>query len=171
MVNLRLLRAWLILTLIATFPMFAHGIGAAGDTEWPSGASVEAQLTLAATIEKNGSPRIQGTLTVINSGKIALTVQQPTNRLVLAFAVFDSLGNLVAPNFRGKTDPAFDTRLLEAGAKYTHSFEGLEFVTGSAHAGYDLKRGQRYRVIAIYRPAGPNGPGFATHEVAVQIPD
>jgi hypothetical protein len=171
MAILRLLRACSFLALIVSLSGSAHAIGAAGDTEWPAGASIETQLSLAASIGDNGQPRIEGTLTVTNPGNAPVTVQKPTNRLVLAFLVFDALGNPVAPIFRAKSDPAFDTRPLEPKAKFTHAFVGLDFVTGSAQSGYDLKRGQRYRVIAVYRPAGSNGPGFTTPETSVQIPE
>ena len=160
----------MILAAILFFPITAHTIGAAGDTTWPAGASVETQLSLTASIDGEGQPKVEGTLTVINSGKAPVTVQRPTNRLAMAFLVFDSLGNPVTPSFRGKSDPAFDTKLLDPKATYTHAIDGLDFVTGSALVGYDLKRGQQYRVIAVYRPAGPNGPGFATRETSVQIP-
>jgi hypothetical protein len=171
MVILRLLGAFSILAWIVSLPVSVHAIGAAGDTEWPAGASLETQLSLTASIGVNGQPKIEGTLTVTNPGDAPVPVQLPTNRLVLAFLVFDPLGNPVAPTFRGKSDPAFDTRLLDPKAKFTHAFVGLDFVTGSALCGYDLKRGQRYRVIAVYRPAGPKGPGFTTQETSVQVPE
>jgi hypothetical protein len=132
MAILQLLRACSILALIVSLPVSAHAIGAAGDTEWPAGASVETRLSLTASIGDNGQPKIEGTLTVINPGDAAITMQKPTNRLVFAFLVCDSLGNPVAPTFRGKSDPAFDTRLLDPKAKFTHAFADLDFVTGSA---------------------------------------
>jgi hypothetical protein len=72
---------------------------------------------------------------------------------------------------RGKADPAFETMSLAPGATHTASLANLDFVTGSAWAGYDLKRGGSYRVIAVYRPAGKDGPGFCSDEVRLKIPD
>ena len=171
MISLRHLGSLSFLAAILFFPNTGHTIGAAGDTAWPAGASVEAHLSLAASIGSDGQPKIEGDLTVINSGKVPVTMQKPTNRLVTAFLVFDPFGNPVAPSFRGKSDPAFETKVLDPKVKFTHPFVGLDFVTGSALVGYDLKRGRRYRVIAVFRPAGPNGPGYTTHETSVQIPD
>ena len=171
MTCLRLLGVFSILAAILFFPITAHTIGGADDTAWPAGASVETQLSLTASIGSDGQPKIEGALTVIYSGKRPVTVQKPTNRLVTAFLVFDPLGNPVAPSFRGKSDPAFEIKVLDPKAKFTHPFVGLDFVTGSGLVGYELKRSQRYRVIAIFRPAGPNGPGYTTQETSVQIPD
>ena len=151
-------------------PAAAYAIGAAGDTEWPKTATVDLQLNLAAAIDKDGHPKVTGNLTITNPSDATLTIQQPTNRLVLAFLVFDALGNPVTPKGRGKSDPAFKTLSLGSHAAYTHHIDGLEFVTGSARFSYDLARGQLYRVIAIYRAAGPHGPGFASQETKLQIP-
>ena len=100
-----------------------------------------------------------------------MTIQDATNRLVLAFLVFDALGNPVAPQGTGKTDPAFATRTLGARGTYTHPLDTLDFVTGSIQQSYTFKRGQTYRVIAVYRSAGPNGPGFTSQEVTLHIPE
>jgi hypothetical protein len=169
MTHLRLL-VFSIFAAILFFPLTAHTIGAAGDTAWPAGASLETRLSLTASVNDEGLPTIEGNLTIINSGNAPVTVQKPTNRLALAFLILDSLGNPVTPTFRGKSDPAFETKLLDSRTTITHAFVGLDFVTGSALVGYDLKRGQQYRVIAVYRQAGLNGPGFAAQEASVQIP-
>ena len=48
-------------------------------------------------------------------------------------------------------------------------------VTGSmGHVGFEVVRqavGRDHRVIAVYRPAGPNGPGFTSQEVKLHIPE
>ena len=36
--------------------------------------------------------------------------------------------------------------------------------------GYDLKSGQSYRILAVYRPAGSDGPGVCSNEVLAKVP-
>jgi len=88
---------------------------------------------------------------------------------VLAFLVFDPLGNPVAPRGLAKVDPAFGTHSLPARSIYTHHFEALDFLTGSALFGYELTPGKSYKILAVYRPAGPHGPGFSTQEVSLKV--
>ena len=151
--------------------MPVRAIGAAGDTPWPAQATINVGLTLGATLDANGRPAVRGELVVSNPSDTTLTIQAATNRLVLAFLVFDRLGNPVAPQGVAKVDPGFDTRTLGARGTYTHQLDTLDFVTGSAQHSYSFQRGQTYRVIAVYRPAGPNGPGFTSQEVTVRIPE
>ena len=161
--------AWL--AALATLPLPACAIGAAGDTPWPTGAAVQLQLILTATLDNDEHPQVSGKLTVTNTADAPLMIQKATNRLVLAFLVFDGLGNPVAPKGVAKTDLPFATRSLAPRETYTHHFDRLDFVTGSIRQRYSLARGQSYRVVAVYRPAGPNGPGFASQEAMVTIPD
>ena len=161
------------LTLLATLlllPIATFAIGEAGDTEWPGGAKLEIQLKLAATPGKDGHAKVTGELLITNPAGDALTIQKPTNRLVLAFLVFDELGNPLAPALVGKTDPSFDTLSLAPHATFTHHFGGLNFVTGSVEQTYELNAGQSYRIIAVYRAAGPHGPGFTSSETTLKIP-
>jgi len=155
---------------VAAFPSVLYAIGAPAGSEWPEGASVETKLKLSATIGPDGRPRLTGELSIKNTGRIAVKIQEPTNRLALAFFVLDSLGNVVAPRGLGKVDPSLIEISLEPGATHTHRFEALTFVTGSALFGYDLPRGKSFRVVAVYRPAGTGGPGFTSQEVKLQIP-
>jgi hypothetical protein len=143
--------------------------GEAGDSEWPKGATLEVQLSLSATVGTNSAVKISGDLLVKNPSAATLTIQNPRNRLALAFLVFDPLGNPVAPAFRGKVDPAFQTHTLTPHAIYTHHFDGLEFITGSAWLSYDLSPDKTYKIVAVYRPAGPSGPGFASQEVSLEL--
>ncbi len=165
----RLLKSTL-LAFATLSPIAVHAIGAAGDTEWPAGAILDIQLKLTATIDKEEHAKVAGDLIITNPSGAAVTIQEPTNRLVLAFLVFDELGNPVAPKLVGKSDPAFTTHSLAPHESFTHHLEGLDFVTGSVHQNYELSRGKRYRIIAVYRAAGPRGPGFASRETEVQIP-
>ena len=159
-----------LIALLSWIPTFAHAIGAAGDTEWPEGAKLEVQLKLTATPGKDGHAKVTGELLITNPTGDALTIQKPTNRLVLAFLVFDELGNPLAPTLVGKTDPSFDTLSLAPHATFTHHFDGLNFVTGSVEQTYELNAGKSYRIIAVYRAAGPRGPGFTSSETTLKIP-
>lgn len=160
---------FMLIVLAALLPTLAHSIGAAGDTDWPKHATVEVQLKLSAVTGTNGQLKVFGDLVIRNPGDTALTIQSPHNRLVLAFLVFDPLGNPVAPKGLGKVDPDFRTHSLPARSTYTHHFESLDFLTGSALFGYQLSPGKSYKILAVYRPAGPNGPGFSTQEVSLEI--
>jgi len=155
--------------LAALLPAAAYSIGEAGDTDWPKGATIELQLGLSATVGTNGQVKVSGDLLIKNPNDTPLTIQNPSNRLVLAFLVFDPLGNPVAPVGRGKADPGFQTHTLSPRATYTHHIEGLDFVTGSAWLSYDLSLGKTYRVVAVYRPVGPHGPGFTSQETNLEI--
>jgi hypothetical protein len=160
---------FMLIVLAALFPTAAHSIGAAGATDWPKGATIEVQLKLSAVADTNGHLKVSGDLVIRNPGDTALTIQSPHNRLVLAFVVFDPLGNPVAPKGLAKVDPAFRTYSLPARSTHTHHFETLDFLTGSALFGYELSPGMNYKILAVYRPAGPDGPGFSTQEVSVEI--
>ena len=160
----------ILIVLASLLPAVAYSIGGAGDTAWSAGATVDVQLKLAATAGTNGHFKVSGDLLIRNSGDTALTIQSPHNRLVLAFLVFDPLGNPVAPKGLAKVDPAFRTHVLSARSTYTHHVESLDFITGSALFGYELSPGKSYRILAVYRPAGPHGPGFSSQEAALEIP-
>jgi hypothetical protein len=160
----------ILVVLASLLPLVAYSIGEAGDTAWQKGATVEVQLRLAATADTNGHLKVSGDLLIRNPSDTALTIQSPSNRLVLAFLVLDALGNPVAPTGLAKVDPAFHTHMMSARSTYTHHFESLDFITGSALFGYELNPGKRYRVLAVYRPAGPHGPGFTSQETALEIP-
>ena len=161
----------ILIVLASLLPAAAYSIGGAGDTAWPKGATIEVQLSLAAIAGTNGHPRVSGELLIKSHSKAALTIQDPRARQVLAFLVFDPLGNPVAPAGVGKSDPpSWPTHTLSPHGTYTHQLDGLDFVTGGAWLSYNLSPGKAYRVLAVYRPAGPNGPGFASQEMALEIP-
>jgi hypothetical protein len=162
--------AVLALTVSMLMPIPVHAIGAAENTAWPQGATLDLNLKLTAAAGKDGSVVVQGDLVITNPTKSALTVQKLSNRLTLAFIVLDSLGNVVSPQGIAKVDPFFKTVNLNAGASMTHHLESLEFLTGSALFGYALKPGQKYRIIAVYRPAGQDGPGFTSDEAELVTP-
>ena len=155
---------------VSLLPMLGYPFGGAADTEWPRWATVEVQLNLSATLGPGGQVKVSGDLLIKNPSDAALIIQSPRNRLALAFLAFDPLGNPVVPIVCGKADPGFDTRTLSPRATYTQHFESLDFVTGGALLSYDLRPGKKYRVVAVYRPAGANGPGFTSQETKLEIP-
>ncbi|MDB6026509.1 MAG: hypothetical protein JWM68_2732 [Verrucomicrobiales bacterium] len=160
----------LFLAFASLLPAVIYAIGEAGGTEWPQGATVAVELRVAATIGTNDQVKVSGDVLITNQGSQPLTIQSPHNRLVLAFLVLDPLGNAVPPKGLAKVDPGFETHIVPARSTYTHHFESLDFLTGSALFGYDLSPGTSYRVIAVYRPAGPQGPGFTSQETNLEIP-
>ena len=133
-------------------------------TPVPADAKLVVQLTLTHARANDGTPCIEPSLAVTNAGAETLLVQKPTNRQAVVFFVTDEMGNVVAPQLRGKSDPAFEEQELRPGTEMKHTFENLGFVTGSAWMGYDLKTGGTYRVVALYRPSGKSGPGFCSNE-------
>jgi hypothetical protein len=157
---------FILVAFVSLLPAVAYSIGEAGDTEWPKGATVEVQLKLSGGVETNGYLKLSGDLLIKNQTDTSLTIQDPRNRLALAFVVFDPLGKPAAPVFQGKADPGFQTHTLAPRATYTHHFEGLDFVTGSAWLSYELSPGKAYKLTAVYRPAGPHGPRFTSMEAA-----
>jgi hypothetical protein len=139
--------------------------------EWPEGARLKPELKLTAILDAAGKVAVSGELRIANPREEILNLQAVSNRSALAFLVFDSQGNPFAPVMRGKADPAYAALNLAPQAAHLAPLANLDFVTGSAWAGYDLKRGGSYRVIAVYRPAGKDGPGFSSDEVRLKIPE
>ena len=159
---------FILIALASLLPAVAYSIAEGGDTEWPKGTWIEVGLHLSAAVGTNGQVKVSGDLLIKNSSDTPLTIQSPQNRRVLAFLVFDPLGNPVAPKGFGKADPGFETHSLSPRSTYTYDFETLDFITGSALFRYDMSPGKTYRVLAVYRPAGPNGPGFASQEISLR---
>ena len=142
--------------VLLSISSLVYGIGAAIDTDFPK----DARIDLSLKIEGDGS----GTLEIHNISKKELELQTLSNRLVLAFLVMDQYGNIIKPVGKAKVDPVGLTYILEAGNIHIHEFKNRDFLTGTALFGYDFEKGRKYRVVAVYRPAGPNGPGFSSNE-------
>jgi hypothetical protein len=151
--------------------LFASTLFAVGGLPLKSGTSVprDSKLSVELSLSSTNAAAVSPALAIKNAGSDALLVQQPTNRQAIVFLVTDAMGNVVAPVMRGKADPGFDESELRPGADLKHTFDNLDFVTGSAWMGYDLKRGQTYHVVALYRPSGIAGPGFCSHEETVTV--
>jgi hypothetical protein len=94
------------------FPLAATAGEPQSATEWPPGVVLDFQLKLSATITEEGHPKVSGELTITNTTDDVLTIQKPTNRLALAFLVFDSVGYVVSPRGIAKVDPDFATTSL-----------------------------------------------------------
>ena len=162
---------FLILVLGALLSVALCANGEAADIKLPEDAILEVIFSLSVTTDTNAQTKVSGEVLIKNAGVGSLTIQDPFNRLALAFLVFDPLGNPVAPVVSGKADPGFATHCLPSGTTYRHHFDTLFFVTGSALLSYDLKPGKTYRVLAVYRPSGLNGFGYTSREACVSVPD
>jgi hypothetical protein len=142
--------------LLLMLPCIVYGVGDAADTTFPNGA----RLRLALTVKDDGT----GALDIRNESKQDMTIQNLSNRLALVFLLMDDQGNIVTPTGKAKVDPSAATFILPSETSHTHTFKNLDFLTGTALFGYALEKGKRYRVVAIYRPGGPQGPRFSSNE-------
>jgi len=158
--------AFTVITVLSPGLVFA--VGGAKKTVFPKTASLKVDLELKRHLNKKGEGSISGLLKISNPSGEDLIIQHPENRLVLAYLLTDSRGNVVAPRGVAKVDPAAQVMKLKAGGTYTYKFDHLWFLTGTARFGYKLKKNQNYKVIAIYRPAGSDGPGFTSNEVLLR---
>ncbi len=129
-------------------------------------AQAEEKLTrdfIRVTLEAYDNPR-RISVHILNDSKVEQRLVHPGDRQALKFFVSDDLGNSVAPVGRAKVDPPTQTIVIAAGETYTHKLDDLEFLTGSALFGFDLKHAATYRVIAVYRPV-KGGTGVTSPEV------
>jgi hypothetical protein len=104
-------------------------------------------------------------LVIKNISSAKLELLSVSNRRVLSFVVFDKLGNQLQPRGIAKVDPKRETFFLDPNSEKEFRFERLEFLTDSALFGFELHKGEKYRIIAIYRPYGVAGPNFFSDEV------
>ena len=146
--------------VLLAIPSAVCAVGAAINTPFPEGA----KLSIALKVNSDSS----GVLEIRNDSRQDLMLQELSNRSVLAFLVMDEQGNVLPPSGCGAiVDPAGLAFLLPSNTAHTHRFRDLEFLTGRMQV-YVLERGTRYRVVAVYRPGGPNGPGFCSNEYVFQ---
>lgn len=117
--------------------------------------------------DKTGS--VSATLIIRNTGSTEVKVMHPGNRMAVAFIVMNSLGNVVSPVGVAKVDPAFREITIKPNSEFKQSFPNLEFITGSALFGYELKSRETFRVIAIYRPNGEKSSGITTREQIIMV--
>ena len=89
--------------------------------------------------------------------------------MAVAFFVMNSLGNVVSPVALAKIDPPFREITIKSNSEVRQSFPNLEFITVSALFAYELKSGESYRVIAIYRPDGEKSSGITSKEQIITI--
>ena len=127
------------------------------------------QATLTVDLEQEtpaGGRNRAATLLLRNTGRSAVTVTHPANPMAAALLVTDDRGNPVPRASRGKAE-AVDRGdvTLQPGEAVTHTFEHLEFTTGTGLFAYEPEAGQAYRLIGVYRPDGKDGPGVCSQEV------
>jgi hypothetical protein len=111
------------------------------------------------------TPEGTGEIKITNHSNTGIGVLAPSDRLALYFLVIDEYGNQVYPTFLGKSDPGHTVIEISSNGSYTYLFDRMIFITVTAGFGYSLEDGKEYRVVAIYRPIGFHGPGYATNEV------
>lgn len=131
--------------------------------------NISVDLVLNSTEEKVKTGTVSATLVIRNTGSTEVKVAHPGNRIAVAFIVMNSLGNVVSPVGIAKVDPPFGEITIKPNSEFKQSFPNLEFLTGSALFGYELKSGETYRVVAIYRPNGEKSPGITTGEQIITV--
>jgi len=159
MKSLALLGLVLTVVCLAVSPLLSAGV----PTE-----RVQIELDLK-TAERDGLLVLLANVRVKNTGDAKLSVQDLRNRRAVTFFVTDSLGNVVQPEGIAKVSPGHRPDvLLKPGESRSQEFVDLQFLTGSALFGYELKRGGTYAVVAVYRPE-PRRPGVSSVEKRVEI--
>ena len=152
----------LLFTLSALFviPVTANG---------QSDKNISVDLVLNSAEEKVNTGGVSATLIIRNTGLSEVKAVHPSNRMAVTFIVMNSLGNVVAPIGLAKVDPFFKEITIKPNLEVRQSFPKLEFITGSALFGYELKKGEIYRIVAIYRPDGEKGVGITTKEQIITV--
>jgi hypothetical protein len=142
------------------------------DTIFANQHSVEnilVDVVLTSTEEKDKNGTVSALLIIKNTGSTEVKVRHPSNRMAVAFIVMNSLGNVVSPIGIAKVDPPFREITIKPNSEFKQTFPNLEFVTGSALFGYELKSKEIYRVVAIYRPNGEKSSGITTEEQIITV--
>ena len=121
------------------------------------------------SVKTSSNGMIAPTIRITNITTTPIIIAAPDARLSIAFIVLDSLGNLVLPTGRAKADPKTQSIGIEPHKSIEYKWDKLEFVSGSALFGYDLVPGNTYRILAIYRPNGPQGDGICSREIIVTV--
>jgi hypothetical protein len=134
------------------------------DAQAQADQNISVELILDSAKDGNKPGNISGTLVIKNTGQTELKVKHPHNRMAVVFIVMNSLGNVISPVGLAKIDPPMREITIKPHTEFKETFPNLEFITGSALFGYELKTGETYRVIAIYRPDGEKSRGIATGE-------
>jgi hypothetical protein len=131
--------------------------------------NISVDLVLNSTEEKDKSATVSATLIIRNTGSTEVKVIHPSYRMAVTFFVMNSLGNIVAPEGLAKINPTLREITIKPNSEVKQSFPNLEFITGSALFGYELNRGETYRVVAVYRPDGKKSLGVTTKEQIITI--
>lgn len=114
---------------------------------------------------------------ITNNSKKDITLEHPGNRFALAFVLMNEHGNVIAPTgFAKVSDVKHEPITLKPGEVFKHNVEGMygdkylfRFLSATALFGYELKFGETYRVIAVYRPKGAEGEGICSVEKIVKF--
>jgi len=140
---------------------YAIAVGFAPKVDLPDNVNINVQLSV--------HPNQSANLIITNESSKFFKAASPFARNAVAFLVSDEYGNIVKPEGVAKADPPSMTINLPVKKSSSFIFNNLNFVTGTAMFGYRFKLGKKYRVVAIYRPAGLDGPGFSSTESIVEF--
>ena len=125
----------------------------------PAPTNIEVQLSI--------SSDSQVSVSITNVGEALIKdVAHPLEYVgATSFLVTDQYGNLVKPEGLAKINPR--KGLINLPVKKTSYFKlnSLRFISGTGLFEYKLTKGKQYRIIAVYRPSGFNGPGFCSKEI------
>ena len=142
---------------------------ATGDKSGFDGLSVDFEL-----VEDDEGRAV--VVSITNTTDEDVSVEHPGNRYALAFLVMNDKGNVVEPRGLAKVDAAERELILKAGETFRHRVRQsvddeytFQFLSGTALFGYKLDAGKTYRVVAIYRPLGPDGEGICSREKLVEL--
>jgi hypothetical protein len=113
---------------------------------------------------------VSATLLLHNTTDRPLTIDHPDNRMAVTLVLLDSLNNVVPPTGLAKVDRSVQSIILPPRSTHKHPLDRLEFLTGSALFGFALTPGETYRLIAVYRPHGPDSPGITSPERTFAAP-
>jgi len=116
----------------------------------------------------------QVVVTITNRSHKDISIEHPGNRSALAFLVMNEHGNVIEPiGFAKVNRVKYEDISLKPGEIFRHTVRGaggrrlFQFLTGTALFGYELEFGKTYRIVAVYRPEGPDGDGICSKEKAI----
>lgn len=111
-----------------------------------------------------------------NDSDKEVSLSHPDFINAIAFVVFDSRGNPITPTGIAKVTPKIQKFSLKPKETFEHTLHQyiktdfvFPFLTGTALFGYELKEGNSYRVIAIYRPYGKERGGICSKEKIIEF--
>ena len=128
---------------------------------------------------------IKGTYTVnlklINFSEKKINFIHPDLQSAMTIIIMNESGNIIQPTGIAKVSPRQDSLSLKAGQTYEHTTSvqfidlakknnlNFPFLSDSGLFGYKLVKGNKYRIIVVYRPEGKNHQGICSNEKIIKI--